>query len=113
MSKEKNVYQELARMLCEEFQRKQSASLLANLNKRNIDTLDVSKNKILEDVSEELLGYQDDNNRSLSEEEKIIVLDLVKKELWGYGAIDDLIHDKGISDCSLHMKAWCYDDFMS
>ena len=31
MRKEKNVYEELARMLCEEFQRKQSASLLANL----------------------------------------------------------------------------------
>ena len=52
-----------------------------------MDALDVSKNKILADVSEELLGYQDEDNRSLSEEEKALVLDLVKKELWGYGAI--------------------------
>ena len=102
MSREKNVYEELARMLCEEFQKKQSASLLANLNKRNMDALDVSKNKILADVSEELLGYQDEDNRSLSEEEKALVLDLVKKELWGYGAIDDLIRDKGISDIKLY-----------
>ena len=102
MSKERTIYEELARILCEEFQRKQSASLLANLNKRNIDALDVSKNKILEDVSVELLGYQDENNRPLSEEEKLLVLDLVRKELWGYGVIDDLIHDIGISDIKLY-----------
>ena len=81
MSREKNVYEALARKLCEEFQKKQSASLLANLNKRNMDALDVSKNKILADVSEELLGYRDENNRSLEEEEKALVLDLIKKEL--------------------------------
>lgn len=102
MSKERNGYEELARMLCEEFQRKQSATLLANLNKRNMDALDVSKNKILEDVSVELAGYEDEDHKALTEEEKTLVLNLVKKELWGYGAIDDLIHDRGISDIKLY-----------
>ena len=91
MSREKNVYEALARKLCEEFQKKQSASLLANLNKRNMDALDVSKNKILADVSEELLGYRDENNRSLEEEEKALVLDLIKKELY----IKDIDIDAG------------------
>ena len=59
MSKGRNVYEELATLLCEEYLRKQSASLLANLEKRNLDALDISKNKILEDVRAELLQYQD------------------------------------------------------
>ncbi len=102
MNKEKNVYEELALLLCEEFHRKQSASLLANLTKRNTDALDVSKEKILADVSEELKDYQDENGRALTEAEKEKVVELVKKELWGYGPIDDLIHDKTISDIKLY-----------
>ncbi|MDD3138850.1 MAG: ATPase, T2SS/T4P/T4SS family [Lachnospiraceae bacterium] len=102
MSKERTVYEKLALLLCEEFQRKQSASLLANLNKRNTEALDVSKSKIVEDIREELSEYQDENKRLLTEEEKDMVLNLVRKELWGYGPIDDLIHDKGISDIKLY-----------
>lgn len=95
-------YGELALLLCEEFQRKQSASLLANLNKRNLDALDVSKEKILADVREELKDYQDEEGTGLSDEEKNHVIHLVKKELWGYGVIDDLIHDPRSSDIKLY-----------
>lgn len=102
MSKERNVYEELAALLCEEYLRKQSASLLANLEKRNLEALDVSKNKILEDVRIELSKYQDEDGRELTDEEKSLVINLVKKELWGYGIIDDLIHDRGISDIKLY-----------
>jgi len=35
-------------------------------------------------------------------EEKDLVIELIRKELWGYGIIDDLIHDKGISDIKLY-----------
>lgn len=102
MSKERKEYEELAFLLCEEYLRKQSAALLANLNKRNMDALDVSKSKILEDVRTELSKYQDENGKELTEEEKTMVIHMVKKELWGYGMIDDLIHDIEISDIKLY-----------
>lgn len=102
MIKDKKVYVELAKLLCEEFQKKQGAALLANLTKRNVDALDVSKEKILSEVREELLSYQDEDGNPLTEEEKELVLDLVKKDIWGYGIIDDLIHDKEISDIKLY-----------
>jgi len=102
MSKEKSEYEELALLLCEEFHRKQSAALLANLTKRNTNALDVSKERILSDVRAELKDYQDENGRALSDEEKDLVIEIVKKELWGYGPIDDLIHDKGVSDIKLY-----------
>ncbi|MGN9106751.1 ATPase, T2SS/T4P/T4SS family [Oliverpabstia intestinalis] len=102
MIKDKKVYVELAKLLCEEFQKKQGAALLANLTKRNMDALDVSKEKILSEIREELLSYQDEDGNSLTEEEKELVLELVRKDIWGYGIIDDLIHDKEISDIKLY-----------
>lgn len=102
MIKDKKVYMELAKLLCEEFQKKQGAALLANLTKRNMDALDVSKEKILSEIREELLSYQDEDGNPLTEEEKELVLDLVRKDIWGYGIIDDLIHDKEISDIKLY-----------
>lgn len=102
MIKDKKVYMELAKLLCEEFQKKQGASLLANLTKRNMDALDVSKEKILSEIREELLSYQDEDGNPLTEEEKELVLDLVRKDIWGYSIIDDLIHDKEISDIKLY-----------
>lgn len=102
MIKDKKVYMELAKLLCEEFQKKQSAALLANLTKRNMDALDVSKEKILSEIREELLSYQDEDGNPLTEEEKELVLELVRKDIWGYGIIDDLIHDKEISDIKLY-----------
>ncbi len=102
MIKDKKVYVELAKLLCEEFQKKQGASLLANLTKRNMDALDVSKEKILSEIREELLSYQDEDGNPLTEEEKELVLELVRKDIWGYGIIDDLIHDKEISDIKLY-----------
>lgn len=102
MIKDKKVYVELAKLLCEEFQKKQGAALLANLTKRNMDALDVSIEKILSEIREELLSYQDEDGNSLTEEEKELVLELVRKDIWGYGIIDDLIHDKEISDIKLY-----------
>lgn len=102
MIKDKKVYVELAKLLCEEFQKKQGAALLANLTKRNMDALDVSKEKILSEIREELLSYQDEDGNPLTEEEKELVLELVRKDIWGYGIIDDLIHDKEISDIKLY-----------
>ena len=102
MIKDKKVYMELAKLLCEEFQKKHGAALLANLTKRNMDALDVSKEKILSEIREELLSYQDEDGNPLTEEEKELVLELVRKDIWGYGIIDDLIHDKEISDIKLY-----------
>ncbi len=95
-------YKELALMLCEEYSKQQSAMLLSNLTKRNTDALDISKDKMLEVIREELASYQDENGNALSEEEKDFVISLVKKELFGYGAIDDLIGAESISDIKLY-----------
>ena len=51
MNRKDKAYEQLANVLCEDFHKKQSAGLLANLEKRNLDALDVSKEKILREIS--------------------------------------------------------------
>lgn len=91
-------YAALATKLVEDFYKKQNAGLLANLSKRNYEELSASKEKVKETLRKELAEYVDDDGRELTEEEKDLVLEFVRKEMWGYGIIDDLIHDPDISD---------------
>lgn len=102
MNRENTGYMELAKTLEAEFHKKQEAKLLANLNKKNVDGLRVTKAKILSDIREQLSLYQSEKGDPLTEEEKDYVTELVRKELWGYGMLDDLIHDKEISDIKLY-----------
>ena len=53
-------------------------------------------------MREQLKDYQDEAGKELTSEEKDFVIELIRKELWGYGIIDDLIHDKEISDIKLY-----------
>ena len=82
MIKEIEIYGELAKLICEEFQKKQGAALLANLTKKKTDALDVSKEKILSEVRTELMDYVDEDGNPLTEEEKELVVDLVRKDIW-------------------------------
>lgn len=91
-------YAALATKLVEDFYKKQNAGLLANLSKRNYEELSASKEKVKETLRKELAEYVDVDGRELTEEEKDLVLEFVRKEMWGYGIIDDLIHDPEISD---------------
>ena len=102
MDKRKNEYVELARLIEAEFHARQDAGILANLNKKNVEGLHVTRDKILKDMREQLKDYQDETGKELTEEEKDFVVDLIKKELWGYGIIDDLIHEETISDIKLY-----------
>jgi Flp pilus assembly CpaF family ATPase len=102
MNKNNQAYIELARSLEDEFHKKQGAGLLANLNKKKVEGLDVTQEKILKDIREQLSFYQNEEGEEISEEEKDYVVDLIRKELWGYGILDDLIHDKEISDIKLY-----------
>ena len=58
MNREDKSYEQLASLLCEEFHKKQSAGLLANLEKRNIEALDVSREKIDVTAIEDSYGNQ-------------------------------------------------------
>lgn len=98
----KNSYEELAISLCEGFFKRQSASLLTNVEKKNVDQLDVTRERILDSIKEELADYVNDDGESLTDEEKEIVIELVRRNMWGYGTIDDLIHRKDISDIKLY-----------
>ena len=102
MNRKNKEYEALASALCEEFHKKQSAGLLANLEKRNLDALDVSREKILGEIRQELFSYENEEGEELSDGEKDLIIDLIRKELWGYGAIDDLIHKADISDIKLY-----------
>lgn len=102
MNKENTAYIVLAKTLEEEFHRKQGAGLLANLNKKNVDGIEVTQEKILNGIKEQLSSYQNEQGEELSEEEKVYVIGLIRKQLWGYGIIHDLIHDKDISDIKLY-----------
>ena len=98
----KKEYMELAKVIEADFHARQDAGILANLNKKNVDGLHVTRDKILKDMREQLAEYQDESGKELSEEEKDFVIELIRKELWGYGIIDDLIHEATISDIKLY-----------
>ena len=50
MDKRKNEYVELARLIEAEFHARQDAGILANLNKKNVEGLHVTRDKILKDM---------------------------------------------------------------
>ena len=102
MSQENRDYLQLADKLVEEFYKKQSAGLLSNLNKRNVDELTVSREKIIKDIREQLSEYQTEDGVAITEEEKDIVMELIDRELWGYGIIDNYIHMPDISDIKIY-----------
>ena len=96
------AYLQLANLLVEEFYKKQSAGLLSNLNKRNVDELSVSREKILREIREQLSEYQSEGGATITEEEKDMVMELIDRELWGYGIIDPFIHEADISDIKIY-----------
>ena len=96
------AYLQLANLLVEEFYKKQSAGLLSNLNKRNVDELSVSREKILKEIREQLSEYQSEGGAAITEEEKDMVMELIDRELWGYGIIDPFIHEADISDIKIY-----------
>ena len=102
MVNETKAYVELANRLVEEFYKKQSAGLLTNLNKRNVDELSVSREKILKSIREELSNYESDCGAAITEAEKDIIMELIDRELWGYGVIDPYIHEENISDIKIY-----------
>lgn len=93
---------ELSRTLVDEFYKKQNAGVLNSLSKRNYDELSVSREKILSQIRDEMSQYEDVDGNEMTEEQKDEVLELVRKELWGYGIIDGLIRDKEISDIKIY-----------
>ncbi len=102
MNKGSMEYIELAKKVETEFYQKQGAGLLANLNKKNVNELEMTQEKILHLLREQLSLYQNEDGEELTEVEKDYVVGLIRKELWGYGLIDGLIHDKSISDIKLY-----------
>lgn len=102
MDLKNKAYLQLANTLVEEFYKKQSAGLLSNLNKRNVDELSVSREKILKDIREQLSNYQTEGGAAITEEEKDMVMELIDRELWGYGIIDPFIHEADISDIKIY-----------
>lgn len=99
---DKKEIEALANRLCEGFFKRQSANLLTNVEKKNVEKLDVTRDRILSAIGEELKEYEDEDGNSLSDEEQTEVLEMVRKNLWGYGNIDDLIHRKDVSDIKLY-----------
>ena len=102
MKNENRAYVELANRLVEEFYKKQSAGLLSNLNKRNMDELEVSREKIIKTIRSELSEYESDSGAAITEEEKDIIMEIIDRELWGYGVIDPYIHEEDISDIKIY-----------
>lgn len=98
-------YEALARTLVEDFYKRQNTGLLGNLSKKNYEELSVSRERIKEDLRNQLSSYVDGNGNEMSEEDKDIVLELIRQEMWGYGIIDSLIHDPDISD----IKTYSWD----
>ena len=98
-------FEALAGKLVDEFYQKQNAGLLTNLSKRNYEELSASKEKVMDSLREEMSEYVDAEGKEMTDEDKDIVLELVRKEMWGYGLIDDLIHNPDISDIKTYSAA--------
>ena len=80
MDKRKNEYVELARLIEAEFHARQDAGILANLNKKNVEGLHVTRDKILKDMREQLKDYQ--------KKRKILLLTLLKRS---FGVMESLM----------------------
>jgi len=92
----------LALSLVDEFYENQGQGILNSLNKRTYGNLSSDREAVLESIGESLSDYQDEDGKEMTAEEKAAALSFVKKEIWGYGLIDDLIHDKTISDIKIY-----------
>lgn len=101
MSRETEL-RNLALSLVDEFYENQGQGILNNLNKRTYGNLSSDREAVLTSIGESLSEYQDEYGNEMTAEEKAAALSFVKKEIWGYGLIDDLIHDKTISDIKIH-----------
>ena len=101
MSRETEL-RNLALSLVDEFYENQGQGILNNLNKRTYGNLSSDREAVLTSIGESLSEYQDEDRNEMTAEEKAAALSFVKKEIWGYGLIDDLIHDKTISDIKIH-----------
>ena len=58
---DKREIEALANRLCEGFFKRQSANLLTNVEKKNVEKLDVSRDRILSSIGEELKEYEDED----------------------------------------------------
>lgn len=101
MSREMEL-RNLALSLVDEFYENQGQGILNSLNKRTYGNLSSDREVVLTSIGESLSEYQDEDGNEMTAEEKAAALSFVKKEIWGYGLIDDLIHDKTISDIKIH-----------
>jgi len=94
--------EEMANVLEDSLYKNQGKAILEDLNKKNVDNLSTSKEKIRKMLRDELDTYANPDGSDISEEKKEEIISLVEKNLWGYGIIDDLIQDKSISDIKLY-----------
>ncbi len=100
MNKEAEL-RSLALNLVDEFYENQGQGVLNNLNKKAYGNVSSDRDKLLSDMKEQLSDYQDERGNEISEVDKVRIIEYVQKEIWGYGLIDDLIHDKTISDIKI------------
>lgn len=94
--------QRLSYSLVDDFYEHQGERVLSNLNKRTYGNLATGRDAVLSSIRENLLDYDVLGEEALTEADRNEVLSLVKKDLFGYGVIDSLIHDKTISDIKIH-----------
>lgn len=97
--------EKMAMVLEENLYKNQGGAILEGINKKNVENLSTSKEKIREIMEEELSTYCNADGSEISSEDKSEIIDMAEKNLWGYGIINDLIQNKDISD----IKIYSYD----
>ena len=91
----------LAMSMVDKFYENQGQGILNNLNKRTYGNLLSDRESILEGIKNSLKDYVDEYGNPLEEYDITSILSIVRKEIWGYGILDELIHDKSISDIKI------------
>lgn len=102
MEKEHDPYLELAHVLVDQYYKHQNSAVLGSINRKSYAEMAITKEKILNDIREELRDYSNEDGTEMTDNQKDTVIRIVKKELWGYAVVDDLIHAPDISDIKIY-----------
>lgn len=96
-SQEDSDLLEIAQELVRKYHDTNDYSVILNINKRNFNQIENTKKDVMEQISTIL-----HNNYECSDSDEKEIMDLVEKEIWGYGIVDQFINDSTISDIKIY-----------
>ncbi len=96
-------YEQLAETILSDFYKRFDESFNKKLDNLDVKSLTLRQDEILAVLRKDLDQYVNEaTGKPITEDQKEEVLSFIKRQVWGYGIIDELIHDKDISDIKIY-----------